>query len=45
MFHMCLRRMHVLQLLGMGFYKHELGQLAVSHVCLFCFAVTCSINY
>ena len=33
MFHMCLRRMHVLQLLGMGFYKHELGQ-AGSHSCL-----------
>ena len=30
---MCLRRMNVLQLLGMGFYKHELGPVG-SDSCL-----------
>ena len=33
MFHMRLRRMNVLQLLGLGFYKHELGPVG-SDSCL-----------
>ena len=33
MFHMCLRRIYVLQLLGVGFCKSQLGPLG-SHSCL-----------